>query len=177
MLALEEARTDYIYGEMRTKDCDTDTPIEVIDILEKSTEQVTSDAGKSTVNEENSSTTSILCTPAVNLTSASSAAFDILNRSNKMASNNKPPVPAAPTPTHILKGATYYDSSKKENTETKPAFTAADFPVSKNGACPYCHSTNVVYIILEEGDEYTELPEMLHRLHMEGKAVKMKRGF
>ena len=88
-------------------------------------------------------------------------------------------VNAAPTPTHVFKGATYYNEEGKavEQASSKPAFTANDFPISKDGACPYCRSTDVVYIILqEEGAEADPLPDMLQKLNKMGKAVKRKKG-
>lgn len=81
------------------------------------------------------------------------------------------------TPTHILKGASYYDPQKQSSTKTKPAFTADDFPVSKNGACPYCLSEDVVYIILKESDTSDEqLPDLLEKLRSQGKAEVRVKG-
>jgi len=80
------------------------------------------------------------------------------------------------TPSHILKGATYYTGDQKNPEVNKPAFTAADFPISLDGICPYCKSADVVYVILQDDDMDDDLPDLLARLEKAGKALKMKKG-
>lgn len=83
---------------------------------------------------------------------------------------------SVPTPTHILKGATYYNETKGSK-DDKPAFTSNDFPISTDGVCPYCRSSDVVYIILQDDNEKEQFPDLLKWLFQEGKAVKRKKGF
>lgn len=66
-------------------------------------------------------------------------------------------------------------SSSKE----KKHYTAEDYPVSKDGSCPYCKSTDVVYIIIdykEGNDDVEDLPEILKDLLDRNFAYKMPKG-
>ena len=50
------------------------------------------------------------------------------------------------------------------------------FPVSTNGACPYCRSTDVVYIVLKEKNDDKKLPDLLSRLEKDGYAEVHLKG-
>jgi len=65
------------------------------------------------------------------------------------------------------------DDTRSNSTATKPN---AKFPVSKDGACPYCHSTNVVYILLNGEEDDNKLPDLLWRLKRDGKAESRVKG-
>ena len=164
MLALEEARTDYIYGEMRIKSASTEENKISIELeSSKDTKDIVI-AFSSVADTE----TKLVPNLASSLTNAGSAARDILRRDNKSK------MTSIKTPTHILKLPSLY--AEKEN-DNRPAFTAADFPVSSDGTCPYCKATNVVYIIIQDDDQKEEeLPPLLMRLLREGNAKKVKRG-
>ena len=208
MLALEEARIDYINGEMK-KYVHEESPDEnktstnsikekvvainpvVNDInhqLQKSKyeDQIRLNSTPKHTYDESYKSFHFPAKSEV-FTNAGAAAYAIANRDNCKIPNSctqpkkeekaqKPNKPNKPTPTHILKVATYYNDSNEVKT-SKPAFTTHDFPISKNGVCPYCHSSDVVYIILQEDGDVDELPPLLERLHKEGKAVKRKKGF
>lgn len=84
------------------------------------------------------------------------------------------------------------DESAKESSETvaststTPVTTttssttsaaAASYPVSKDGSCPHCGSTEVRYIILvKDSTKDITLPPTLDRLLKIGKAFKMAKG-
>ena len=55
----------------------------------------------------------------------------------------------------------------------KKKFTAADYPVSSDGACPYCKSTDVVYIVVSDKIINLKLPIILRRLLKYKLAYKM----
>ena len=62
-------------------------------------------------------------------------------------------------------------------TETKQKYSLEDFPVSKDGICPYCKSSDVLYIILmHENSKDDDLPPILKGLLQQGKAYKMPKG-
>ncbi|XP_065069375.1 uncharacterized protein LOC135694521 isoform X1 [Rhopilema esculentum] len=65
-------------------------------------------------------------------------------------------------------------TGSKSETEKK-TYTADDYPVSKDGRCPYCESQEVVYIIINEGEEdgKDELPDILQQLLQYNFAYKM----
>ena len=68
-------------------------------------------------------------------------------------------------------------TGSKSETEKK-TYTADDYPVSKDGRCPYCESQEVVYIIINEGEEDgdDELPDILQQLLQYNFAYKMAKG-
>ena len=91
--------------------------------------------------------------------------------------------------------STVPSSTKEGKEETTPVgregsagkqkpYTAEDYPVSKDGACPYCKSTDVVYIIIDykndddDGNEKSDedLPEILKKLLDYHYAYKMPKG-
>uniref|UniRef100_A0A7M5WJM3 CCHC-type domain-containing protein n=1 Tax=Clytia hemisphaerica TaxID=252671 RepID=A0A7M5WJM3_9CNID len=70
-----------------------------------------------------------------------------------------------------------FDNEKAKKVPEKEKYDLEDFPVSTNGACPYCHSNNVVYIILKESEnEKRQLPDLLVRLVGDGKAEVNVKG-
>lgn len=65
--------------------------------------------------------------------------------------------------------------------DTEPIDTSAskfqDYPVSSSGACPYCSSTDVKYIVLVDSKtKDSQLPQTLQILLKKGKAFKMAKG-
>ncbi|XP_065661348.1 uncharacterized protein LOC101239060 isoform X2 [Hydra vulgaris] len=182
MLALEEARNDYITGEMKVKSVGAEENNTLM-------EQEESKNVKNVVAAANSLVDSAIATnslvesetvscPSSSLTTAGSAARDMLTNAGAAARDilrreNKSKMVPIKTPTHILKLPSLYIAKEVK----KPAFTAADFPVSSDGACPYCKSTNVVYIIIQDDDlKEEELPPLLTKLLREENAKKVKKG-
>ncbi|XP_047132847.1 uncharacterized protein LOC101239060 isoform X1 [Hydra vulgaris] len=182
MLALEEARNDYITGEMKVKSVGAEENNTLMEQEEsKNVKNVaaatnllvdTAIATNSLVDSE------IVSCPSSSLTTAGSAARDMLTNAGAAARDilrreNKSKTVPIKTPTHILKLPSLYIAKEVK----KPAFTAADFPVSSDGACPYCKSTNVVYIIIQDDDlKEEELPPLLTKLLKEENAKKVKKG-
>ena len=79
-------------------------------------------------------------------------------------------------------GKTIPEGEESSESKQKP-YTADDYPVSKDGACPYCKSSDVVYIIIDckeensEGDKEDEdLPDILRKLLSYHLAYKMPKG-
>ncbi|XP_057316902.1 uncharacterized protein LOC130657924 isoform X2 [Hydractinia symbiolongicarpus] len=180
MLALEEARTDFIYGDMKAVEVNNQTDSSTNDDIELSITNPSTDLPKTNVANNNGVATdttdvanAVVSDSVVDLTktspSLSPTQSDIVN-----ASASARDVTLNSEPAHILKGAQYY-SGNTQGGSSQPAFTSADFPVSTTGLCPYCHSNNVVYIILQE-DEKEELPELLEKLRKLGYATPMKKG-
>ena len=55
--------------------------------------------------------------------------------------------------------------------------SAVSYPMSKTGACPYCHSTNVKYIIVvSSSTSDSALPHTLQELLRKDLAFKMEKG-
>lgn len=51
------------------------------------------------------------------------------------------------------------------------------YPVSSSGACPYCSSTSVKYIVVvDDKTKDSQLPQTLQILLRKGKAFKMAKG-
>lgn len=180
MLALEEARTDFIYGDMKAVKVTDQTDMtdsSTNDDIELSITNPSADLPKTKVASNEGVTidvaNAVISNSVVDLTKTSPSLSptqpDIVN-----ASASARDVTSNSEPAHILKGAQYYGGNT-QGVSSKPAFTSADFPVSTTGLCPYCHSNNVVYIILQE-DEKEELPELLEKLRKLGYATPMKKG-
>lgn len=61
----------------------------------------------------------------------------------------------------------------------KKHYTAADYPISDNGICPYCKSADVVYVIIEnsrDDSQEKDLPDILRKLLQHSFAYKMRKG-
>ncbi len=71
--------------------------------------------------------------------------------------------------------ATTTDKTNSAENEQKK-YTTADFPVSKDGSCPYCRSAEVVYIVVSSESTNTKLPTILQKLLQFNFAYKMPRG-
>ena len=62
-------------------------------------------------------------------------------------------------------------------TLTTTAESNVEYPISKDGSCPYCSSKDVRYIILiKESNKEASLPPTLESLLKQGKAFKMAKG-
>ena len=88
-----------------------------------------------------------------------------------------------PVPEPTVQMSTYGPSqASKSATMTFPNSTASSrsyttYPISKNGSCPYCYSTNVKYIIIiHPGSEDVPLPATLQQLLRKDLAFKMEKG-
>ena len=58
-----------------------------------------------------------------------------------------------------------------------PSTEASSYPVSSNGRCPYCDSSDVKYIIMvSENTKDTDLPQSLQQLLKRNQAFKMAKG-
>ena len=74
--------------------------------------------------------------------------------------------------------------SREGSAGKQKPYTAADYPVSKDGTCPYCKSADVVYIIIDykndddDGNEKNDedLPKILKKLLDCHYAYKMPKG-
>lgn len=79
---------------------------------------------------------------------------------------------------HVHSPALSEKSSELHDDEIqrKRAQFYAEYPVSINGACPYCQSWNVQYLILKEVYEMGCLPETLEKLSNVGRAIVVDRS-
>ncbi len=69
------------------------------------------------------------------------------------------------------------EKSKSDKTENEPTkkYTAADFPISKDGSCPHCKSTDVIYIVVTNKSHNVKLPPVLQKLLKYKLAYKLAR--
>ena len=173
MIALEEARIDFSYGEMKKKN----KQVELIDITADSPENQDSKVSeKLHANEKKpeqvEQQTNSIKKQTDTQTSTKDATVQLYNKIKAFEKNRDKVKESALT---VIANKTSAAVSKKTQ---KKSFTMADFPVSKDGACPYCRSTNVVYVIIKsEGDSDADLPELLRTLLNQGKARKVPKGF
>ena len=95
------------------------------------------------------------------------------------SSNTKSPIDDNVKETSNTQDVNIYDLDEKgkvDTTNNSKDTGLNEFPVSSNGACPYCYSTNVVYIILSDNEDDDKLPELLSRLKRDGKAETHVKG-
>ena len=174
MIALEEARIDFSRGEMKKKD----SQVELSEITADSSEnQESKDSENVHANEKKpehveQQTNSIKKQTYTEQTSTKDATVQLYNKIKAFEKKRDKAKESALT---VIANKT---STTVSNKTQKKSFTMADFPVSKDGACPYCRSTNVVYVIIKsEGDSDADLPELLRTLLNQGKARKVPKGF
>ena len=67
--------------------------------------------------------------------------------------------------------------SSATTSNTAPSTEASSYPVSSNGRCPYCDSSDVKYIIIvSENTKDADLPQSLQKLLKRKQAFKMAKG-
>ena len=173
MIALEEARIDFSHGEMKKKD----NQVELIDITADSPENQDSKVsekvhGNEKKPEQVEQQTDSIKKQTDTQISTKDATVQLYNKIKAFEKSRDKAKESALT---VIANKT---SAAVSNKNQKKSFTMADFPVSKDGSCPYCRSTNVVYVIIKsEGDSDADLPELLRTLLNQGKARKVPKGF
>ena len=73
--------------------------------------------------------------------------------------------------------STATETSTTTTSNKAPSTEASSYPVSSNGRCPYCDSSDVKYIIMvSENTKDTDLPQSLQQLLKRNQAFKMAKG-
>lgn len=73
--------------------------------------------------------------------------------------------------------STATETSATTTSNKAPSTEASSYPVSSNGRCPYCDSSDVKYIIMvSENTKDTDLPQSLQKLLKRNQAFKMAKG-
>ena len=100
-----------------------------------------------------------------------------------LTATDNPAVPGTDKSDYLVDFCNTKDEASAEDEKSsqskKKHYTAEDYPVSKDGTCPYCKSADVVYIIIsfkEEDDSNEDLPDILKKLLDYNFAYKLPRG-
>ena len=76
-----------------------------------------------------------------------------------------------------LPASTATVTSTTTTSNKAPSTEASSYPVSSNGRCPHCDSSDVKYIIMvSENTKDTDLPQSLRQLLKRNQAFKMAKG-